>query len=196
MDQPTITCFNRDENGKCLAYTMGRCHSHCKARITDIGKKVELLRCLLTNSQSRKEQRKYEKELEIALRLKSAIEEKKFEGWMACYMEDRRRGEKGGASESDANRSTRMKALMKDNRPVDVKPSKAQQEEYKAALEEWEDKNGKLDRLSRSSMSSSRIDSYTQIPICFCDSGEGHCRGQRSAKGHLAKDCKDCGYLE
>lgn len=197
FEMDKIVCYNRDRNGECMAYNEMDCHSDCPARISDIGNKIRLLECLLKMSQSKKDQRRLSLELEDAKKVQEAIRSGKFEGWMSCYMEDVHRGEKGGASEGDAsNRKTGMKQLMKDNRAYDVKPSKDQQEAYKEALAAWEEENGKLDRLGRTSMSGSRLDSYTGIPICFCNSGLGHCRGQRSAAGTLARDCRECEYLE
>lgn len=193
-----ITCYNRDRDGKCMAYTKAMCHPHCPARISDIGKKIELLGSLLAVTQSKKDKRRLSLELEDARKVQAAIRAGKFEGWMSCYMQDMHRGEKGGgASEGDSsNRAKGMKQLMKDNRPPDVKPNRDQQKAYKEALTAWEEENGKLDRLGRSSMSGSHLDSYTGIPICFCDSGLGKCRGQRSAAGTLAKECRECDFLQ
>ena len=191
-----ITCFNRDQRGLCLAYNKGECSEDCPARIADVDSKINLLRCLLVRAQSKKDRRKLEEELEVAQKAQSAIREGKFEGWMSCYLEDLHRGEKGGASESDSNRKTGLKQLMKDNRPVGVKPTKAQQEEYKAALHEFEEQVGeKMEKLGRTSLSHSKINSYTGEPICFVDAG-GYCRGQLTGAGKLAKDCKTCPYLK
>lgn len=190
-----ITCFNRDLEGECLAYNKGVCSPDCPARITTVEQKIELLKCLLKRSQARKDQRRLEEELEAAYKVKEAKDQGKYEGWMKCYMEDMHRGEKGGASESDSNRKTGLKQLMKDNRPVGVKPTKAQLEEYKEELTKWEEENGKLEKLGRTSMSHSRVNSYTGVPICFSDHGLGHCNGRRSAAGRLGKECKDCDYF-
>ena len=191
-----ITCFNRDQRGLCLAFNKGECSEDCPARIADVDSKIDLLRCLLTKAQSKKDRRKLEEELEAAQLVKEAIKAKKLEGWMSCYLEDLHRGEKGGASESDSNRKTGLKQLMKDNRPVGVKPTKAQQEEYKAALHEFEEQVGeKMEKLGRTSLSHSKINSYTGEPICFVDAG-GYCRGQLTGAGKLAKDCKTCPYLK
>lgn len=191
-----ITCFNRDQRGLCLAFNKGECSEDCPARIADVDSKIDLLRCLLAKAQSKKDRRKLEEELEAAQLVKEAIKAKKLEGWMSCYLEDLHRGEKGGASESDSNRKTGLKQLMKDNRPVGVKPTKAQQEEYKAALHEFEEQVGeKMEKLGRTSLSHSKINSYTGEPICFVDAG-GYCRGQLTGAGKLAKDCKTCPYLK
>lgn len=189
-----ITCFNRDKNGECLAYKVAECCPECSARIKTVDEKINLLTCLLIKAQAKKDKRRLEEELEAAREVKKAQEAGKLKDWMSCYLEDLHRGEKGGASESDSNRKTGLKQLMKDNRPVDVKPNKAQQEEYKEALAEFEEEHGKLEKLGRTSMSHSRINSYTGVPICFADHGLGKCNGQRSAGGKLHKDCKECSY--
>lgn len=192
-----ITCFNRDKQGICLAFNKGECSEECPARIADVDSKIDLLKCLLAKAQSKKDRRKLEEELEAAQLVKEAIKAKKLEGWMSCYLEDLHRGEKGGASESDSNRKTGLKQLMKDNRSVGVKPTKAQQEEYKEALHEFEEQVGeKMEKLGRTSLSHSKVNSYTGEPICFIDAGGGYCKGQYMGSGKLAKDCKTCPYLK
>lgn len=179
-----------------MAYTKPECSQNCQARIVRLEDKAKLLRCLLAQTQSKKDHRKLEKELEETIQASQLLREGKFEGWMSCYFQDLRRGEKGGASESDSNRATGMKQLMKDNRPVGIKPTKAQLEEYKEALHEFEEQVGeKMEKLGRTSLSHSKINSYTGEPICFVDAG-GYCRGQLTGAGKLAKDCKTCPYLK
>lgn len=191
-----ITCFNRDQRGLCLAYNKGECSETCPARIADVDSKIDLLCCLLDKAQSKKDRRNLEKELRDAQLVKEAIKARKLEGWMSCYLEDLHRGEKGGASESDSNRKTGLKQLMKDNRPVGVKPTQAQLAEYKEALHEFEEQVGeKMEKLGRTSLSHSKINSYTGEPICFVDAG-GYCRGQLTGAGKLVKDCKTCPYLK
>lgn len=193
-----VTCFNRDKEGVCLAFNVAQCCPECSARIRTVDEKINLLVCLLAKAQAKKDRRKLEEELEAAQLVKEAIKAKKLEGWMSCYLEDLHRGEKGGASESDSNRKTSMKQLMKDNRPVGVKPTKAQQEEYKAALHDFEEKVGeKMEKLGRTSLSHSKVNSYTGEPICYTDLGDGgKCRGQRTAAGNLSKDCRGCPWLK
>lgn len=193
-----VTCFNRDKEGVCLAFNVAQCCPECSARIRTVDEKINLLVCLLAKAQAKKDRRKLEEELEAAQLVKEAIKAKKLEGWMSCYLEDLHRGEKGGASESDSNRKTSMKQLMKDNRPVGVKPTKAQQEEYKAALHDFEEKVGeKMEKLGRTSLSHSKVNSYTGEPICYTDLGDGgKCRGQRTAAGNLAKECRGCPWLK
>ena len=191
-----ITCFNRDQRGLCLAYNKGECSETCPARIADVDSKIDLLCCLLAKAQSKKDRKKLEQELRDAQLVQEAIKAKKLEGWMSCYLEDLHRGEKGGASESDSNRKTGLKQLMKDNRPVGVKPTQAQLTEYKEALHEFEEQVGeKMEKLGRTSLSHSKINSYTGEPICFLDAGRGQCRGQYTGSGRLVKDCQDCPYL-
>lgn len=190
-----ITCFNRDKNGECLAFNEAECCPECSARIRTVDEKINLLTCLLVRAQAKKDKRRLEEELDDARRVKAAQEEGKLEGWMSCYLEDLHRGEKGGQSESDSNRKTGLKQLMKDNRAIETKPTKEQQAEYKKALQEFEEEHGKLEKLGRTSLSHSKVNSYTGIPICFSDHGVGMCNGQRSAKGTLSKDCRECPYL-
>lgn len=197
MSESNVTCFNRSKEGRCMAYTRAECSWECQARISNIDQKINLLHCLLARSQSRKDIRKMTEELEDAYQVKRAIQEGKMEGWMSCYIEDLHRGSGGGQSESDSNRKTGLKQLMKDNRPVGVKPTKAQTEEYKEALHQFEEEIGeKMEKLGRTSLSHSKVNSYTGLPICFVDDGVGTCRGQRSKHGTLAKDCKACIHLE
>lgn len=190
-----VTCFNRDKEGECLAFKVTQCCPECSARIRTVDEKINLLVCLLAKAQSRKVRKKLEEELDAARKVKAAQREGKLEGWMSCYLEDLHRGEKGGASESDSNRKTGLKQLMKDNRAIETKPTKEQQAEYKEALQEFEEEHGKLEKLGRTSLSHSKINSYTGVPICFSDHGMGMCNGQRSAKGTLSKDCRGCPYL-
>lgn len=157
-----VTCFNRDRDGHCLAFTEERCSGTCSARITTIQAKIDLLNSLLNYARSRVDKAKLRKELEEALEVQGAERTGRYDDWMACYYEDRHRGSGGGSSEQDSNRSTGMKTLMKDNRSVGVKPTKSQMEEYQAELGKWEEENGKLPKLSRSSLGKSKTDTYVE----------------------------------
>lgn len=190
-----MVCFNRDREGRCLAYNEANCSEGCSARIETIDQKIELLTCLLNKAQSKKDRRELGMELAEAGEYKLAQTRGKFEDWMSCYLDDKHRGSGGGASESDSNKKAGMKQLMKDNRIVETKPSKEQQAEYKEELRKWEEENGKLEKLGRTSLSSSKMDSYVGVPICFSDHGLGKCNGQRSLRGTLSTDCKQCSYL-
>lgn len=187
-----VTCFNRDVNGRCLAYTKGVCSWDCQARIPNVDAKIALLECLINNVNSKKDQRKMLDELKAARRVKAAQLEGRMEGWMSCYMEDLHRGGGGGASEGDSNRATAMKQLMKDNRGV--KPSKDETAEYKEELIKFEESHGKLERLSRTGMSSSIMDSYTKVPVCYRDMGMGVCGGIKNTTGRWKKSCSRCEY--
>lgn len=190
-----VVCFNRDGEGRCMAYTKAQCSEGCQARIIRIEDKINLLSSLIRKTQARKDQKRLQKEMEEALKVKKAMKEKKLEGWMSCYWGDTHRGEKGGASESDSNRRTGLKQLMKDNRPVGVKPTQSQLAEYKEELTKWEEENEKLERLGRTGMTHSKMDSYTGQIYCFIDDGFGTCRGMRSSAGDLISDCKKCEHL-
>lgn len=156
----SVTCFNRDPDGRCMAFKEGVCSSECSARIATIDAKIDLLTSLLAYSRSRVDSLSLGKELEKAEKVRAAERTGKYEGWMACYYEDRRRGSGGGSSEHDSNRSTGMKTLLKDNRGIDTKPTKSQMAEYQAELGKWEEENGKLPKLARSSLGKSKTDSY------------------------------------
>lgn len=157
-----VTCFNRDSNGECLAYTGVECCENCEARITTIQDKINLLSDLLNYARSRTDKAELRRELDESLRVKEAERAGKYEDWMSCYYEDRHRGSGGGSSEHDSNRSTGMKTLLKDNRGIDTKPTKSQMSEYQEELRKWEEENGKLPKLARSSLSKSKIDSYLE----------------------------------
>lgn len=192
-----VFCYNRDRAGQCMAYTKPECSTRCPARINNIDQKINLLQCLLARTQSKKDRRRLTEELKDAKKVKTAVMEGKMADWMSCYMEDKHRGSGGGSSEGDSsNRAKGMKQLMKDNRPVGVKPTRAQQEEYKEALQEFEESVGeKMPKLPRSSMTHSREDSYTGSLICFVDAGGGYCKGQYTAAGNLSKACRECSHL-
>lgn len=155
-----VTCFNRNAKGECLAYTGVECCENCEARITTIQDKINLLSDLLSYARSRTDKAELRKELDEALRVQEAERAGCYEDWMFCYYEDRHRGSGGGSSEHDSNRSTGMKTLLKDNRGIDTKPTKSQMVEYQEELGKWEEENGKLPKLARSSLGKSKIDSY------------------------------------
>ena len=156
----SVTCFNRNAKGECLAYIGVECCENCEARITTIQDKINLLSDLLSYARSRTDKAELRKELDEALRVQEAERAGCYEDWMACYYEDRHRGSGGGSSEHDSNRSTGMKTLLKDNRGIDTKPTKSQMAEYQEELGKWEEENGKLPKLARSSLGKSKTDSY------------------------------------
>jgi hypothetical protein len=158
--EASVTCFNRDPYGQCMAFKEGVCSPDCSARIPTIEAKIELLVSLIAYSKSKVVTADLNKELANAKKVQDAERSGRYEGWMACYYEDRRRGSGGGSSEHDSNRSTGMKTLLKDNRGIDTKPTKSQMAEYQAELGKWEEENGKLPKLARSSLGKSKTDSY------------------------------------
>lgn len=192
-----MICYNRDDHGKCLAFNGVECSEECSGRITDIDVKIRMIESMLEKAGAKKLTRELKTELQMALWTKKLLREKKFIGWMACYVEDLHRGSGGGQSESDSNRKTGLKQLMKDNRPVGIKPTQAQLEEYKEALAEFEEAVGeKMEKLGRSQLSHSRIDSYLGTPICLEDDGYGRCLGQTTQKGEIRAFCKGCPWLK
>lgn len=157
-----VTCFNRDLDGRCMAFKEGVCSKECSARIPTIGDKIKLLESLMAYSKSKVITADLNKELVEAQKVQRAEMTGKYEDWMSCYYEDRHRGSGGGSSEHDSNRSTGMKTLLKDNRSVGVKPTKSQNAEYQTELKKWEEENGKLPKLARSSLGKSKTDSYLE----------------------------------
>lgn len=157
-----VICFNKDQEGRCMAYSEGRCHKDCEARIPTLEKKAELLRSLLNYANSQDAKYSLSQELSEVEALVAEKEKGKYDDWSSCYFEDRRRGSGGGSSEHDSNRSTGMKTLLKDNRSVGVKPTKSQLEEYQKELRKWEEDNEKLPKLSRSSLGKSKVDTYLE----------------------------------
>lgn len=79
-----------------------------------------------------------------------------YEDLHECYMEDVHRGEKKGASEGNTN--SNAKQLMNDNR--NTKLNSVERGKIHQATKEWEEKNGALPKLSRSSMGRSKTDTY------------------------------------
>lgn len=156
----SVTCFNRDRDGQCMAFKEGICSPNCSARIPTIEAKIQLLVSLISYSKSRVVIADLNKELVEAEKVQDAEKSGRYEGWMSCYYEDRSRGSGGGSSEHDSNRSTGMKTLLKDNRGIDTKPTKDQRAEYQAELGKWEAEHGKLPKLARSSLGKSKVDSY------------------------------------
>ena len=96
--------------------------------------------------------------LDESLPLQDMIKEGNYSDWYGAYLEDLHRGSGGGSSEGSM---PVPKGIMNDNRALETKPKFEERRAYKEALEEWENENGKLEKLSRSMVSRSKIDSYT-----------------------------------
>ena len=171
-----IRCFNLGPGGQtCKVLKVTPCPEDCFAKVTDPQQYIKTLEDLMfynwdTNPQMvanlRKEinvirerynlaEPEYEKDLKAG----------KFADWERCYYEDlkRRRSAKGGgSSEKNTNPS---KPRENDNRIPETKLTAAEREKLKKATEEWELEHGKLPKLGYTSMSRSKIDSYTGEPI-------------------------------
>ena len=74
--------------------------------------------------------------------------QKQMMDWHQVYLDEMRRGSRGGASEADDNANASMKQLMKDNRAQSTKLTEAERREYLETLREWEEVNGRLERLN------------------------------------------------
>lgn len=163
-------CFNCHPNGrKCMALVVTECPSDCQARITDPEKYVERLEEMLyyngKNVQScadiRKTLNHVRKKYNIP-ELDSEIKEKPgaYSGLGKVYWEEVHRGEKGSHSEGNVNNQA-IKQRMKDNRPQECKMNKEQKQEIYDVTKQFEEEHGKLDKLSRSPLTRSKVDSYT-----------------------------------
>lgn len=168
-------CFNLSKNGqRCEVLTVKPCPENCTSRVTDPQKYIETLEALMfynweTNKQMVADLRKEV----LAIREKYNIAEPEYEkslrdgpfaDWKEVYYaETRRRSAKGGgASEKNTNPS---KPRENDNRVLETKWTQAEREKLKEETEKWELEHGKLPKLGFSSMSRSKVNSYTGEPI-------------------------------
>lgn len=137
-----VKCLKSNGPNHCTVFTYSQCPENCKARVTDKNEYIRTLQQMLDynkgNSQTAAELRKEIKRLE---RRQGGNED-----WMEVYLEDRRRGSGGGGSDKE---KCPNKPRIRDNRPVECKWSSAEREEIKEKTKEWEEENGKLEKLSR-----------------------------------------------
>lgn len=85
--------------------------------------------------------------------------------WYSVYLDEKRRGKGGGGSEQEANPGG-TKQKMKDNVSDSIRLTREQREHIRDETKKFEEENGiKLEKLSKFSMSRSKIDSYTGEPI-------------------------------
>lgn len=164
-----MNCINLHPNGKkCKVLVNDECDENCSAKITDPLKYMAMLEDILLyskdNSQSCADIRKQMKDIIKRYNLQEPeekIELSAFKDWRKVYNEELHRGDRGGSSDKDANSATSMKQKMKDNRPPECKMTKSERQKIKEELEKWEAKHGKLEKLSRSPLTRTKIDSYT-----------------------------------
>lgn len=164
-----VYCYNlKDKRCKVLAVKgcPSNCPKGCSSRVTDPAKYIKTLRDILNYNKAnpqfcaaiRREIREVQPDW-------TEEEDEQYKDWQQVYREDLNRGDRGGASESDANNKTSIKQKMKDNRPIECKQSQAERDQVKQATKEWEEEHGKLDKLSRMPYSRNKVDSYTGEPI-------------------------------
>ena len=163
-------CMN-NVNGRCQALTgIKKCDPDCFARVEDPIIKLRYLFDIYQKSKNHNNRWKIKKEIydfmkEHDLGSQNPFHDSsKYFGWYRCYVEDLKRGEKGGGASQKAN-TTGLKQRMKDNRPIECKNTVADREAYTQAIQEFEEEHGKLPKLSRYSLSKSKVDSYTGEPI-------------------------------
>jgi len=94
--------------------------------------------------------------------LKSQVSKEDADHIKEALLEDKRRGEPGGGEKQKGN-TTGIKQRMKDNRPQDNKLTREQREAYQEAVNEFEEKHGKLPQHKSIGygINRSNIDSYT-----------------------------------
>jgi hypothetical protein len=161
-------CFNVSPEGRsCLALTVKACPEKCSARITDPIKYLDLLQDLLTynsdnlNTSASLKRRITEHRNKYKLGGEENVKESgSMAGLAEAYWEDTHRGERGGQSEGNANPAG-AKQKMKDNRPQECKLTKAEKQEIYETTKKFEEEHGKLDKLGRSLLSRTKVDSYT-----------------------------------
>lgn len=164
-------CFNCSPGGKsCLALTVRGCPEKCPARITDPHKYIEKLEEMLSYNLKNNQSCATIRARIAGIRAKYKIPEPedigikresgKYEGLSELYWAETHRGEKGSHSEGNVNNQA-IKAKMKDNRPQECKLNKGEKQEIYEATKKFEEENGKLEKLSRSLMTRSKVDSYT-----------------------------------
>ena len=154
--------------GKCQALKKLDCSETCWARKTNVSEHLEMLQNIiyyngLTNNHDTVWAAQAELS-ELCERYNIPTEGRghPMDGWRQVYYEDQKRGKGGGSSEGNVHRNT--KQLMKDNRILETKNNSAERQAYKEAVQQWEEEHGKLEKLGRSSMSRSKVDSYTGDP--------------------------------
>jgi hypothetical protein len=163
---PDIKCHNVDEKDRCNAFDRGSCYSNCPARIRTAAGMVDLLRDLRAHTKAGNNWCvNISGELQRFEMLAAEERANVTADWKAAYWEDTHRGGKGGGGEQQMSSEASTKQKMKDNRILATKPTFEEREQVKAATQEWEAENGKLERLGRSSMGKSKVDTYTGEPI-------------------------------
>lgn len=81
-------------------------------------------------------------------------------GLYSAYLDDKKRGSGGGKSENGSSDRNNPQ-IMKDNRALETKWTKWENQTIREEIQKFEEQHGKLERLGRTSMSHSKVDSYT-----------------------------------
>lgn len=169
-------CFNLSKNGqRCEVLKVKPCPENCTAQISDPIKYIDTLEAMIKyNSKANNYQVVADLRKEVlSIRIKYDLfgpefekdpDDGKYADWREVYYAERNRrsAKGGGASENNANPS---KPRENDNRILETKWTAAERKELKEETEKWEKEHGKLPKLGYSSMSRSKIDSYTGEPI-------------------------------
>lgn len=156
-------CFQcaRRVHRECSAFLSFQ-KTECSARTTDKGKIILELQEMLEYN-ILKDNKVMVQKLKRELKALTTIRELDIK---QVYKEELKRGSRGGQSESDSNAKTGRKQLLKDNRALETKTTQKDREDYMEAVKDWEEKNGKLDKLRPDDgVSKSKVDSYTGAEI-------------------------------
>lgn len=168
-------CFNLSKNRqRCEVLKVKPCPENCTARVSDPMKYIDTLEAMIkyngeTNFQMVADLKKEVLNIRIKYDLfgpefEKDLDDGKYADWKEVYYAERNRrsAKGGGASEKNTNPS---KPRENDNRILETKWTAAERKELKEETEKWEKEHGKLPKLGYSSMSRSKIDSYTGEPI-------------------------------
>lgn len=168
-------CFNLSKDGRrCEVLKVKPCPEGCTARVSDPMHYIDNLEAMIAYNGSsnyqmvadlRKEVLKVRNEYDLfGPEFEKDPDDGKYADWKEVYYAERNRrsAKGGGASENNANPS---KPRENDNRILETKWTAAEREELREETEKWELEHGKLPKLGYTSMSRSKIDSYTGEPI-------------------------------
>lgn len=150
-----VVCYNVDDDEKCMAYSVECCSKDCQARIATPQGLKQLLSSLDEETLSRNAKQRHKR---LIIALDSMLESEVNKDIMACWYAEQKKGKRGGGGDPGPKTSERKK----DNRDLETKWTDTERQEIHDLTKQWEeDNNHKLPRLGYSSMSRSKVDSYT-----------------------------------
>lgn len=154
-------CLRIDDGGKCQAYKTAYAKD-CPSKCTNPSQILrENEQILLRNGANTVVLAECKRTMK---RMKNLI----YKGLASAYSEDVNRGSGGGGSKNNKNSNAAIKQKMKDNRPIDCKPTKEEVYNYSEELKKWQEEHGEKLDIHKSigyGMNRSKIDSYTDLPF-------------------------------